>query len=74
VKAQWQDANLQSSIKSYSGFCELLALDKAQVYLASHRAHEINDWGTCALDAEGLALQSELEERLKVYRQARLKI
>ena len=53
-------------MKSYGSFCELLGLDKAQAYLASHRAHEVADWGSCTLDEEGLTLQSELEERLKV--------
>ncbi|KAL7951192.1 armadillo-type protein [Trichoderma barbatum] len=65
VKAQWQEENIKSAVKSYSGFCELLALDKAQAYLVSRQAHNIQDWGSCELDAEGLALQSELEERLK---------
>ncbi|RFU73541.1 hypothetical protein TARUN_8703 [Trichoderma arundinaceum] len=65
VKAQWQEENIKSAVKSYSGFCELLGLDKAQAYLVSHQAHKIQDWGSCELDAEGLALQSELEERLK---------
>lgn len=44
----------------------MLGLDKAQAYLANRRAHEIRDWGSHELDAEGLALQAELEERLKV--------
>ncbi|KAL4723418.1 karyopherin [Fusarium chlamydosporum] len=66
VKAQWQDENVRNSLKSYGSFCELLGLDKAQAYMANHRAHEINDWGSRELDAEGLALQSELEERLKL--------
>ncbi|CAM1503677.1 Fc.00g012680.m01.CDS01 [Cosmosporella sp. VM-42] len=66
VKAQWQNENIRSSLKSYSSFCELLGLDKAQRYLANRRAHDIRDWGSQELDAEGLALQSELEERLKL--------
>ncbi|KAF4976626.1 hypothetical protein FZEAL_6740 [Fusarium zealandicum] len=66
VKAQWQSENVRNSLKSYGSFCELLGLDKAQSYLASRRAHEIQDWGSRELDAEGLALQSELEERLKL--------
>ncbi len=66
VKAQWQNENIRESLKSYSGFCEQLALNKAQVYLAARRAHEIKDWGLHELDTEGLALQSELEERIKV--------
>lgn len=66
MKAQWQNENLRESLKSYAGFCEQLALNKAQSYLASRRAHKIKDWGSHELDAEGLALQSELEERIKV--------
>lgn len=66
VKAQWQEENIKSAVRSYSGFCELLALDKAQAYLANRQAHKIQDWGSTELDAEGLALQNELEERLKV--------
>lgn len=65
VKAQWKADGIRSSLKSYTDFCQYLGLDKAQRYLASRRVHEINDWGACELDAEGLALQSELEERLK---------
>ncbi|KAK5995776.1 Protein MSN5-like protein [Cladobotryum mycophilum] len=65
VKAQWQNENIRSALKSYSGFCELLALDKAQAYLVSRQAHTLQDWGVVELDAEGLALQSEMEERLK---------
>ncbi|KAM0195594.1 hypothetical protein ACHAPQ_001861 [Fusarium lateritium] len=66
VKAQWQNENVRNSLKSYGSFCELLGLDKAQNYMASRRAHEIQDWGSRELDAEGLALQNELEERLKL--------
>lgn len=67
VKAQWKTSETRALIQSYGGFCEQLALDKAQSYLVKHNASSINDWGTHELDAEGLALQSELEERLKVF-------
>lgn len=66
VKAQWQQDTVRTSLKSYDSFCQLLGLDKAQAYLASKRAHEISDWGSTMLDEEGLALQAELDERLKV--------
>ncbi|KAH8706815.1 armadillo-type protein [Ilyonectria robusta] len=66
VKAQWQTENVRTALESYSNFCEMLGLDKAQAYLANRRAHEIRDWGSHELDAEGLALQAELEERLKL--------
>ncbi|KAF6810057.1 nuclear import and export protein [Colletotrichum musicola] len=66
VTSQWQNQELKSALSSYSGFCELMALDKAKRYLMSHRVHEVKDWGSCELDAEGLALQNELEERQKM--------
>ncbi|QUC18798.1 uncharacterized protein UV8b_03039 [Ustilaginoidea virens] len=65
VKAQWQTDAVRTSLKSYAHFCQCLGLDKARGYLASRRAHEVSDWGSCELDAEGLSLQAELEERLK---------
>jgi exportin-5 len=65
VKAQWKNESLKQALSSYSGFCELIRLDKAQNYLARSRVHEA-DWGSVELDAEGLALQSELEERQTV--------
>lgn len=69
VKAQWQTANIKASVASYAGFCEQLALDKAQKYLANRDADKIQDWGSHELDTEGLALQNEMEERLKVCNQ-----
>ncbi|RDA82847.1 hypothetical protein CP532_0950 [Ophiocordyceps camponoti-leonardi (nom. inval.)] len=65
VKAQWQDPDVRASLGSYSNFCQFLGLDKAQAYLASRKAHMISDWGDAELDPEGLALQNELEDRLR---------
>ncbi|PHH68125.1 hypothetical protein CDD82_824 [Ophiocordyceps australis] len=65
VKAKWRADDIRASIASYSAFCQFLGLDRAQAYLASHEAHEVKDWGAKELDAEGLALQVELEERLQ---------
>ncbi|KAI0012382.1 ARM repeat-containing protein [Xylariaceae sp. FL0662B] len=66
VTSQWQDGRLKQSLSSYAGFCELMALDKAQSYLAKKRMQDIPDWGSVDLDAEGQALQAELEERQTV--------
>lgn len=66
VKNQWKDESLKQALGSYNGFCELLGLDKAQKYIAERRAHEVADWGSAELDAEGLALQAELERRQSV--------
>lgn len=64
--AQWQHEALKQSLSSYDAFCELMALDKARDYLARRRIHEVKDWGTVELDAEGLALQAMMEERQSV--------
>ncbi|KAI0015849.1 armadillo-type protein [Xylariomycetidae sp. FL0641] len=63
VKSQWQNGQLKEALASYEGFTQLMALDKAQNYLSRTRLHEIQDWGSLELDAEGQALQTELEER-----------
>lgn len=57
---------MKQSLGSYDGFCQLLGLDQAQKYLAQRRVHEIADWGSTELDAEGLALQAEMEQRQSV--------
>ncbi|TQV98289.1 hypothetical protein V2A60_007956 [Cordyceps javanica] len=66
VLAQWQTESLKSAVASYPGFCEQLALNKAQDYLARKQADKIQDWGSHELDAEGLSLQNEMEECIKV--------
>ncbi|KAI2627520.1 ARM repeat-containing protein [Hypoxylon sp. NC1633] len=66
VVAQWQNERLKQTLSSYAGFCELMALDKAQDYLARKQMQNISDWGSVELDAEGQALQAELEERQSV--------
>ncbi|KAF9873604.1 hypothetical protein CkaCkLH20_09063 [Colletotrichum karsti] len=66
VTSLWQNQELKSALSSYTGFCEMMALDKAKRYLLNHRVHEIKDWGSRELDSEGLALQNELEQRQKM--------
>ncbi|KAB5542622.1 armadillo-type protein [Coniochaeta sp. 2T2.1] len=63
VKALWNNDGLKQSLSSYDGFCSLLALDRAQKYIAERRLHEIRDWGSVDLDDEGRALQQDLEDR-----------
>ena len=65
VKASWQEPSIRASLSSYASFCESLGLDKAQAYLLKRNAHQNSDWGNTQLDDEGLALQNEMEERLR---------
>lgn len=66
VQAQWRDEGLKRALGTYDGFCEMICLDKAQRYLANRRVDQIADWGSVELDAEGAALQAEMEERQQV--------
>jgi len=66
VQQLWQNPEMDEAISSFGGFCELLGLTKVRDYLVSHRVHEINEWGLYQLDAEGQAIQKELDDRVKV--------
>ena len=66
VEQLWQNPELGDAISSFNGFCELLGLNKVKDYLVSRCAHEIQDWGSHQLDAEGQAIQMELDERVRV--------
>ena len=62
----WRNPELGDAVSSFNGFCELLGLNKVKNYLVSRRANEIKDWGSHPLDAEGQAIQKELDERVRV--------
>ena len=66
VQQLWQNREMDEAISSFNGFCDLLGLNKVRDYLVSRHVHEIQEWGLYQLDAEGQALQKELDERLKV--------
>ena len=66
IKEQWKNESMKQALNSFDGFFQLLGLDKAQKYLAQKRIDAIGDWGAAELDAEGLALQAEMEQRQAV--------
>ncbi|KAI5814832.1 armadillo-type protein [Pyronema omphalodes] len=66
VKAGWIDPSMTSALDSFQGFCHLLGLEKVKDYLISRRAHEIADFSTFPLDAEGQQLQAELTDKFKL--------
>lgn len=61
----WQNTALSSALQSFSGFMEILGMGKVNDYLVSRQVHNIADWGSFALDEEGMAIQTELTERVK---------
>jgi len=66
VQQLWQNPQMDEAISSFPGFCDILGLSKIRDYLVTRRVHEIDEWGLYQLDAEGQAIQKELDERLKV--------
>ena len=66
VQQLWQNPKMDEAISSFAGFCELLGLSQVRDYLVTRHVHEIDDWGLYQLDAQGQAMQKDLEERLKV--------
>ncbi len=65
VVQSWQNPALTAVISSFGGFCDILGMGKVNDYLVSRQVHKIADWGTFDLDEEGLAIQTELQERVK---------
>lgn len=66
IKQLWQNPQLDEAVSSFDNFCNLLGLGKVREYLVSREVHKVGDWGTFKLDAEGQAMQAELNERVKV--------
>lgn len=65
VQASWQNPDLPRTLTSFDSFCELLGFGQVRAYLISRKVHEVQDWASYQLDAEGQALQVELNERVK---------
>lgn len=63
VQQMWQDVQMQQALASLDGFCDLLGLTTARQYLIRRRVHETEDWSQLRLDAEGQALQADIEAR-----------
>lgn len=65
VTQLWQNPTLSSALQSFSGFMEILGMGKVNEYLVSRQVHSIADWGSFQLDEAGMAIQTELTERVK---------
>ncbi|KAF7912211.1 uncharacterized protein EAF01_001232 [Botrytis porri] len=65
VQASWQDSEMNHAVEGFSGFCDLLGLNRVRDFLVTRRVHEIQDWSTYQLDSEAQSIQKDMEERLK---------
>jgi len=66
IQQLWQTPELENALSSFDNFCDLMSLSSTREYLVSRHVHGIQEWSLYQLDAEGQAVQKQLEERLKV--------
>ncbi|KAK7529994.1 armadillo-type protein [Phyllosticta citribraziliensis] len=60
VKAGWQNPHLAESLSSFESFCDMLGLGNIAVFMAAKCFHQVPDWASQQLDAEGQAKQAEI--------------
>lgn len=65
IRQMWRNQALDESLATFNGFCEMIGLGKVREYLISRRVHEVQDWAGLPLDAEGQAIQAQLNENVK---------
>ncbi|KAF7876418.1 hypothetical protein EAF04_001510 [Stromatinia cepivora] len=65
VQTSWQDPEMNKAIEGFTGFCNLLSLNRVRDFLVTRRVHEIQDWSAYQLDSEAQSIQKDMEERLK---------
>lgn len=65
VIQSWQNPDVHTAATSFQNFCEMLGLGKVIEYLVTNQVHKVEDWGTLPLDAQGIAYQAELTERMR---------
>ena len=66
VEQSWQTPEIDRQLETFSGFCDLVGVTRAQNYILEHRGHELEDWSKCNLDDVGKAIQDEMTERFLV--------
>lgn len=62
----WTNQEFTESTKGFESFLSILGLGPLPEYLYSHNFHKIQDWGDNFLDAEGTAIQANVNDRMEV--------
>ncbi|KAI9758535.1 MAG: hypothetical protein M4579_003027 [Chaenotheca gracillima] len=60
VIRSWQNEELERSLSSFTGFCQLAGVSKVEQFVTSRNVLSLKDWSTCHLDEEGRAIQTEM--------------
>jgi exportin-5 len=66
VRNAWQNADFRDMSASFTGFCELLGLEKVGPYMQSKQAANIEEWTSIPLDDLGKDIQEQLTKRFQV--------
>jgi exportin-5 len=62
----WTNQEFTESAQGFESFLSILGLGPLPEYLYSHNFHKIQDWGDNFLDAEGTAIQANVNDRMEV--------
>jgi exportin-5 len=65
VRDAWTDPKLAEGLDSFESFCHLLNLDQVASFLERMNFANTKDWSSTPLDAEGQALQAEINSRFQ---------
>ncbi|KAK8254364.1 armadillo-type protein [Phyllosticta capitalensis] len=60
VKAGWENPQLKESLSTFQSFCVMLGLGNIPEFMAAKGFHQVSDWASQQLDAEGQAKQAEI--------------
>ncbi|KAK7528139.1 armadillo-type protein [Phyllosticta citriasiana] len=60
VKAGWGNPQMAESLSSFQSFCDMLGLGNIADFLAAKGFHQVTEWASQQLDAEGQARQAEI--------------
>ncbi|OKL56700.1 hypothetical protein UA08_08012 [Talaromyces atroroseus] len=65
VRNAWQNADFRGMSASFTGFCELLGLEKVGPYMQSKQAANIEEWTSIPLDDLGKDIQEQMTKRFQ---------
>jgi exportin-5 len=62
--AAWQTPEFDAAVKDFGSVYELLGLSQLPEYVYTHNFHKLNNWSEHMLDAEGRALQANVNDKV----------
>ncbi|KKA20307.1 Nuclear import and export protein Msn5 [Rasamsonia emersonii CBS 393.64] len=66
IRQAWQNEEFKRISSSFSGFCQMLGVERVGPYMQAKQAHKIEDWSTVPLDEEGKRIQEEMSAKFQL--------